>query len=79
MDFKLELLRDFYTKKIEIPSLVQVYDPNEQNGIPFFQYLIENDSDQDMFLAFPAEGEYDLIITNSNYIDSVQINFENSY
>ncbi|RUT78161.1 hypothetical protein [Ancylomarina longa] len=74
MDFQLQPLHDYYTKTIEIPSLVQVYYPNEQNGIPVFQYLIESENDKNMLLAFPSEGEYNLVVTNSNNIDSLKIN-----
>lgn len=76
MNFKYDSLTNYYDDNFETPALVQVYYDNEINGIPFYQYLIENDLEHNILLAFPKSGDYQLIIENSNTKIKKQIHFD---
>lgn len=73
LNFNYKYLSEFYKKEIEIPSLIQVFYPDEQNGIPVYQYLKEKETEKDILLAFPKKAEYILIIKNEKECDSLRI------
>nr|WP_321453152.1 hypothetical protein [uncultured Carboxylicivirga sp.] len=76
MDFKYVSLTDYYNNDFATPALVQIYYKDEENGIPIYQYLIENDSERNILLAFPESGDFKLVIENNNNTIEKQIIFD---
>ena len=76
MNCKYAPLTDYYNDNFKTPALVQVYYKNEEDGIPIYQYLIENDSELNIFLAFPEAGDFKLIIENNYNTIEKQIKFD---
>ncbi len=64
-------LSDFINYKFSLPTLIQVIPALENNGVPVFQYLIEND--ENITIAFPKKGLYKIVLTNAQLSDTLQI------
>ena len=60
MNFKTKLLNEVYDKSINYPTLAELHNIKEKDAVPVYQYLIEKD--EDVFIAYPKDGEYILKI-----------------
>lgn len=69
-------LSDFHPMNFTLPALVQVYNRSEKDGVPVYQYLIEEDEKKDILLAFPSDGDYTLTIVNKEGTQDKLIDFK---
>lgn len=65
MNFKTKPLNEIYNKPINYPTLIQIHNLNEPNGIPVYQYLIKEE-EENVLIAYPKKGEYTLKIIDKS-------------
>lgn len=61
MNFKSKALNELLNKPLNPPALIQILNINEPDAVPVYQYLIEDEA-EDVYIAYPNEGEYILKI-----------------
>lgn len=64
MNFSYKSVSDFLSDPFDIPTLIQLFYLNEEDGVPVYQYLLEDNSLDNVLLAYPERGEYRLVIIN---------------
>jgi hypothetical protein len=74
MNFKSVALDKIYNKQLIYPTLVQIYNNNEEAGIPVYQYLIEKE--EKILIPYPKKGKYILKIENKEGLIEKNINLK---
>jgi len=71
MNFKTKLLKEIYNKSLNFPTLVQIFNINEKDAVPVYQYMIEKEGN--VYIAYPKTGDYILKVIDKNGVHEYQI------